>query len=78
MSHRFSMRDPADRRRGLSAAADAVRRGELVVLPTDTVYGIGTDAFAPGAVTTLLKAKGRGGTCRCRFWSGHRPRSRGS
>ncbi len=35
-------------------------RGELVVLPTDTVYGIGADAFSPAAVSTLLAAKGRG------------------
>ena len=41
-------------------AASAVRRGELVVLPTDTVYGIGADAFTPAAVTALLEAKGRG------------------
>ncbi len=60
MSSNFSMRDPDQRRRGLSAAADVIRRGELVVLPTDTVYGIGTDAFASGAVARLLDAKGRG------------------
>ncbi|MEV4107281.1 L-threonylcarbamoyladenylate synthase [Nonomuraea sp. NPDC049695] len=41
-------------------AASAVRRGDLVVLPTDTVYGIGADAFTPSAVTALLDAKGRG------------------
>jgi L-threonylcarbamoyladenylate synthase len=37
-----------------------VQQGELVVLPTDTVYGIGADAFTPAAVTSLLAAKGRG------------------
>lgn len=31
-----------------------------MVLPTDTVYGIGADAFSPSAVAGLLKAKGRG------------------
>lgn len=41
-------------------AATAVRAGDLVVLPTDTVYGIGCDAFDPQAVTRLLAAKGRG------------------
>ncbi len=41
-------------------AAAAVRRGELVVLPTDTVYGVGADAFDSGAVQALLDAKGRG------------------
>ncbi|MEV7806404.1 L-threonylcarbamoyladenylate synthase [Microbispora sp. NPDC088329] len=45
---------------GLAEATASVRRGELVVLPTDTVYGIGTDAFTPSAVNALLEAKGRG------------------
>jgi tRNA threonylcarbamoyl adenosine modification protein (Sua5/YciO/YrdC/YwlC family) len=45
---------------GLAEATSAVRRGELVVLPTDTVYGIGADAFTPSAVNALLEAKGRG------------------
>jgi tRNA threonylcarbamoyl adenosine modification protein (Sua5/YciO/YrdC/YwlC family) len=38
----------------------AIGRGELVVLPTDTVYGIGADAFNAKAVQSLLDAKGRG------------------
>lgn len=37
-----------------------MRRGELVVLPTDTVYGLGADAFASAAVARLLAAKRRG------------------
>jgi L-threonylcarbamoyladenylate synthase len=45
---------------GVQAALEAVRRGDLIVLPTDTVYGIGADAFSPQAVTQLLAAKGRG------------------
>lgn len=45
---------------GVAAAVEAVRRGELVVLPTDTVYGVGADAFAPDAVAAILAAKGRG------------------
>jgi tRNA threonylcarbamoyl adenosine modification protein (Sua5/YciO/YrdC/YwlC family) len=49
-----------ERGRGIAEAAAAVRRGDLVVLPTDTVYGIGCDAFTPAAVTALLDAKGRG------------------
>jgi L-threonylcarbamoyladenylate synthase len=52
--------DPDQRAIGLREAAYAVRRGDLVVLPTDTVYGIGADAFTPSAVTALLAAKGRG------------------
>ena len=56
------MTSPTRRRReaGLTAAVSAVRRGQLVVLPTDTVYGIGADAFDPTAVQRLLDAKGRG------------------
>jgi tRNA threonylcarbamoyl adenosine modification protein (Sua5/YciO/YrdC/YwlC family) len=37
-----------------------VAQGGLVVLPTDTVYGLGCDPFNPGAVEALFKAKGRG------------------
>lgn len=46
--------------KGIAAAAEAVRRGQLVVMPTDTVYGLGADAFSPDAVTAILTAKGRG------------------
>ncbi|GAA1778111.1 L-threonylcarbamoyladenylate synthase [Actinomadura chokoriensis] len=49
-----------ERTRGIAEAVSAVRRGELIVLPTDTVYGVGADAFVPPAVTALLEAKGRG------------------
>jgi L-threonylcarbamoyladenylate synthase len=49
-----------DRQDGLAAAAGAVRSGRLVVIPTDTVYGIGCDAFDSGAVRALLEAKNRG------------------
>jgi L-threonylcarbamoyladenylate synthase len=50
----------AERSEGLDSASAALRRGELVVLPTDTVYGVAADAFNPGAVDALLAAKGRG------------------
>ena len=60
MSRRFNCADEIERMTGLAEATAAVRRGELVVLPTDTVYGIGADAFTPSAVTALLEAKGRG------------------
>jgi tRNA threonylcarbamoyl adenosine modification protein (Sua5/YciO/YrdC/YwlC family) len=46
-----------ERTRGVAEAVAAVRRGELVVLPTDTVYGLAADAFNPAAVTALLDAK---------------------
>ncbi len=51
---------PERRLAGLAAAASAVRAGQLVVLPTDTVYGLGCDAFSSSAVRALLSAKGRG------------------
>ena len=60
MSRRFSCLDPEDRERGIEAAVVAVQRGALVVLPTDTVYGVAADAFQPEAVRLLLRAKGRG------------------
>jgi len=60
MSERYDCSDPAQRAAGIAAAAGAIRNGELVVLPTDTVYGIGADAFTPEAVSGLLAAKGRG------------------
>ncbi|MBF8189891.1 threonylcarbamoyl-AMP synthase [Nonomuraea sp. K274] len=60
MGRSFDCSDLDQRTEGLTEAAAAVRRGELVVLPTDTVYGIGADAFTPSAVTALLDAKGRG------------------
>ena len=44
----------------VDAAGAAVERGECIVLPTDTVYGIGADAFDPAAVQRLLDAKVRG------------------
>lgn len=56
----FDCSDPDQRRAGLDAAAGAARAGNLVVIPTDTVYGIGADAFNSAAVGALLAAKGRG------------------
>jgi len=44
----------------MSAAKNALKAGRLVVLPTDTLYGIGADAFDSEAVAALLRAKGRG------------------
>ena len=60
MSRRYDCADASERVAGLAEATAAARRGELVVLPTDTVYGVGADAFNPAAVTSLLAAKGRG------------------
>lgn len=49
-----------DATRGVAEAVAALRRGDLAVLPTDTVYGLAADAFSPPAVNRLLTAKGRG------------------
>jgi L-threonylcarbamoyladenylate synthase len=56
----FDCSDPDQREAGLTAAATALSRGELVLLPTDTVYGVAADAFTPAAVSKLLAAKNRG------------------
>jgi tRNA threonylcarbamoyl adenosine modification protein (Sua5/YciO/YrdC/YwlC family) len=60
MSARYDCTDPAQRAMGAEEAAAALRKGDLVVLPTDTVYGVAADAFSPVAVATLLAVKGRG------------------
>ncbi|WP_353827416.1 L-threonylcarbamoyladenylate synthase [Agromyces sp. SYSU T0242] len=44
---------------GMRLARRAIGSGELVVIPTDTVYGVAADAFSPAAVQRLLEAKGR-------------------
>ncbi len=60
MSAWFDCADETQRTEGLATAASAILAGELVVMPTDTVYGVGADAFSPAAVRRLLTAKGRG------------------
>ena len=60
MSTTHDVTDGRDASTGVDAAVTALQRGELVVLPTDTVYGIACDAFSPSAVQRLLSAKGRG------------------
>lgn len=56
----FDSRDAEQLLPGMRKARQAIGRGELVVLPTDTVYGVGADAFSASAVARLLAAKGRG------------------
>ncbi|RRR44284.1 threonylcarbamoyl-AMP synthase [Mycolicibacter terrae] len=60
MTEVFDCADVEQRAAGIAAAIDAVRGGRLAVLPTDTVYGIGADAFNVAGVTALLAAKRRG------------------
>ncbi|EUA73511.1 telomere recombination family protein [Mycobacterium xenopi 4042] len=68
MTELFDCRDPSQRSRGIASAVKAVKSGRLVVMPTDTVYGIGADAFDSSAVAALLAAKGAGATCRLVCW----------
>ena len=60
MSQLLDCRDPANRADAITAAAAALKSGRLVVMPTDTVYGLAADAFDSGGVAALLAAKGRG------------------
>ncbi|MEO9328159.1 L-threonylcarbamoyladenylate synthase [Gordonia aurantiaca] len=60
MSTVFDCNDPQSRSAGIRAAVGAAKGGRLVVIPTDTLYGIGCDAFDSDAVGALLAAKHRG------------------
>src|ERR1700684_1651624 len=60
MTNVFDCSNPDERSRGIATAAGALKNGGVVVLPTDTVYGLGADAFDSAAVAALLSAKGRG------------------
>lgn len=59
-AERFPTTTPEERESAIEAAALALQRGDLAVVPTDTVYGIAADAFDADAVADLLAAKGRG------------------
>ena len=60
LRQRFDCADDGMLEEGLEAAVGEVRGKRLVVLPTDTVYGVAADAFEGSAVRRLLRAKGRG------------------
>jgi L-threonylcarbamoyladenylate synthase len=60
MSPVYDCRDEAQLLSGMRHARQAIGRGELIVMPTDTVYGVAADAFNARAVAGLLAAKGRG------------------
>ncbi|OAV62577.1 threonylcarbamoyl-AMP synthase [Enteractinococcus helveticum] len=55
----FDAQQSDQRTAAIAAASQAIGQRELIVLPTDTVYGVGADAFSPQAVAVLLAAKGR-------------------
>jgi L-threonylcarbamoyladenylate synthase len=60
MSPVLDCRDPDQLISAVRRARQAIGRGELIVMPTDTVYGVAADAFNADAVARLLAAKGRG------------------
>ena len=57
---RYPTTTDEEREAAVEAASLAIQRGGLVVLPTDTVYGLAADAFDKDSVQELLDAKGRG------------------
>lgn len=60
MSTVYDCQDSAARAAGIDAATRTLKAGRLVVMPTDTLYGIAADAFDSSAVAALLRAKRRG------------------
>lgn len=60
MSRIYDCSSAENRSIGIKAAVNAVKSSRLVVLPTDTLYGLGADAFDNDAVARLLKTKKRG------------------
>lgn len=58
MTQRIDCADGAHRERAVAAALAAVRRGDLVLIPTESVYAIATDAFSRRGVVSLRAAKG--------------------
>ena len=58
--HAFSTEvQPADDPGALGQAVELLGQGQLVALPTETVYGLAADARSPGAVARIFEAKGR-------------------
>ncbi|KGF67662.1 translation factor Sua5 [Hoeflea sp. BAL378] len=55
MARLLSIRDPDT----LTLAVEALRRGEAVAVPTETVYGLAADATNPAAIAAIYEAKGR-------------------
>ncbi|MEV6659938.1 L-threonylcarbamoyladenylate synthase [Nocardia fluminea] len=60
MSTVYDCAESDSRAAGITAATSALKSGRLVVMPTDTLYGLAADAFDSAAVSDLLAAKRRG------------------
>ena len=62
---KFDCNVPEEFDKGLKKAAKtALDSGNLVVLPTDTVYGLAADAFSPHAVQSISMPRGVAAVCR--------------
>jgi len=59
MTMRFDCTDDAERGRGVTAAVAAIKRGDLVVLPTESVYAVATDGFSARGASAVRQAKGQ-------------------
>ncbi|HIY65251.1 MAG TPA: threonylcarbamoyl-AMP synthase [Candidatus Agrococcus pullicola] len=59
MPETFDLTDSSQLLAGMRSARKSIGRGALIIMPTDTVYGVAADAFTPLAVAALLAAKGR-------------------
>lgn len=59
ITKRFSIPTPEGHEQEVQAAAQLLREGELVAIPTETVYGLGANALDPEAVRRIYEAKGR-------------------
>ena len=55
----FPIPTPVGHENEIQEAAALIRSGELVGIPTETVYGLGADALNPVAVAKIYEAKGR-------------------
>lgn len=59
MADLYDLGDPQQLMQGMREARAAIARDDVIVIPTDTVYGIAANAFSAAGVTRLLEAKGR-------------------
>jgi len=53
------IRVKSDNPLAIQQAVDAIKAGELVIFPTDTLYGVGVDVLSAAAIKKLYLAKGR-------------------
>ncbi len=61
MAERLSVDSRSPAPEAIARAIETLRRGELVVIPTETVYGLAADATQPAAIERIYAAKSRDG-----------------